>query len=140
MATAVSAETVARGLVAAFTAADLAALAAGALTVTPPADSDADFTLTVSVATASGVATAAIPLAVIVDAVADAPALSVALGDPAIVYGEGGDAGTADTIAITVGKADNSWTNTGRFEVLVDGEAVGVFTAGGHKDAVTITI
>ncbi|WP_316977296.1 tandem-95 repeat protein [Shumkonia mesophila] len=123
-----------------FTAADLAALAAGAVTVTPPANSDADFILSVTAETASGVAAEAASLPVTVDAVADAPALAVELGDPTIVYDEGGDAGAVDTLTVSVEKADNSWTNTGKFEVFLDGESLGVFTASDHRDAVTVTL
>jgi len=70
-----------------FTAADLLALATGAVTVMPAANSDADFTLSVTAETASGVAAEAASLPVTVNAVADAPSLVATVGEGTLVEG-----------------------------------------------------
>ena len=64
-----------------FTAADLQALADGAVTITPSENSDADFSLSVSATSVSGASADAVSMPVTVDAVADAPMLEVSLGD-----------------------------------------------------------
>ncbi|MBE0532069.1 MAG: tandem-95 repeat protein, partial [Rhodospirillales bacterium] len=68
-----------------FTAANLLALATGAITITPATNSDADFTLSVTAETASGVAAEAASLPVTVNAVADAPSLVVTVGEGTVV-------------------------------------------------------
>ncbi|MCG8509608.1 MAG: hypothetical protein MI741_10325, partial [Rhodospirillales bacterium] len=68
-----------------FTADDLQALADGALTVQAPTNSDVDFSVSVSAESASGAASDPVSLGVTVDAVADAPDVTVTVGDPTVV-------------------------------------------------------
>jgi len=72
-----------------FTADDLIALAAGAVTVTPAADSDADFSVSVIAETIGGIVAEAVTAAVTVNAVADAPVITVEVGEPTVLGGEG---------------------------------------------------
>ncbi len=86
-----------------FTAGDIAALANGALTVTPPENSDVDFEITVSAVSVNGESSDPVGLRVVVDAVADKPVLAAHLGE-GVSTGGGGYVGPGLGIDIQVQK------------------------------------
>ncbi|MBM3581863.1 MAG: hypothetical protein FJX37_07860, partial [Alphaproteobacteria bacterium] len=93
------------------------------LTLTPPEHSAEDFTLTVTAITteANGdTATRTATLEVNVVGVADAPTLSMSVGEGEIAGNPVG--------SITLSVAKGGVGNTGQFEVFVDGVSVGIFT------------